>query len=91
MKDIYPGSDVDESFPSDLTDVAGTLYFSAFDSTHGRELWRSDGTRRGTVLVTDLYRGGKGSRPRSITDLGGTVFFSATRPSTGRELWSVIP
>ena len=58
---------------------------------HGRELWRSDGTKAGTVLVKDIYRGDKGSLPKQITDVGGTAFFSATRPSTGRELWRIPP
>ena len=34
------------SNPRDLTNVGGTLFFTADDGTHGHELWRSDGTRR---------------------------------------------
>jgi len=43
--------------PSYLTDVNGTLYFSADDGAHGSELWRSDGTEAGTVMVRDLVPG----------------------------------
>lgn len=35
VKDIYPGSN---SSPRQLTDVGGTLYFSATDPTNGEEL-----------------------------------------------------
>ncbi len=34
----------------------GTLYFGASDGTNGTELWKSDGTSAGTVLVLDIVR-----------------------------------
>ena len=40
------------------------VYFSATDATHGDELWRSDGTAAGTVLVKDINPGSAGSVPR---------------------------
>ena len=40
-----------------LTNVSGTLYFSADDGRHGQELWRSDGTARGTRMVKDINPG----------------------------------
>ena len=40
--------------PRYLTNVGGTLFFSANDGTNGGELWKSDGTAAGTVLVKDI-------------------------------------
>ena len=55
VKDIYSGSG--GSNPSDLTAVGNTLYFEADDGTNGTELWKSDGTASGTVMVKDIYSG----------------------------------
>jgi ELWxxDGT repeat protein len=41
--------------PHNLTDVNGTLFFAADDGQSGEELWKSDGTTAGTVLVKDIY------------------------------------
>ena len=41
-------------FPQWLIEVDGTLFFSAGDPDHGIELWKSDGTTAGTVLVRDI-------------------------------------
>ena len=31
------------------------LFFAAEDNEHGKELWKSDGTEAGTVMVKDIY------------------------------------
>ena len=75
------------SFPSSLTTFNGALYFAAADGTRGQELWRSDGTDAGTVLVKDIYPGGAGSAPANLTVVGDTLYFSANDGTHGTELW----
>ena len=75
------------SGPSDLTVVNGALFFSAGDYTNGRELWKSDGTPEGTVLVKDINPGVASASPASLTDVSGTLFFLAYSATTGSELW----
>lgn len=82
-----------DSNPEELAAVGSTLYFSADNGINGRELWKSSGIRRGTVMVRDIALGPGSSDPREITDLNGLVVFSAddtagTQPEKfGRELW----
>ena len=85
MKDISPG---ESSFPSNLTNVGGTLFFRADDSANGYELWRSDGTTGGTVLVADIRLGTESSRPAALTNVRGTLFFGADDGIHGIELWT---
>jgi ELWxxDGT repeat protein len=56
-------------------------------ATNNRELWKSDGTTAGTVLVEDLYSGVTGSYPKYFTMGLNKLFFSANHPSYGIELW----
>lgn len=70
------------SSPAELTDLNGAVVFAATNGTSGRELWRSDGTAAGTVLVKDIVPGSGGSNPRLLTAMNGAVYFAA-----GSELW----
>jgi len=83
VKDINSVPSWQNSDPGQLMDVDGTLYFAASTQTTGRELWKSDGTEAGTVLVKDIYPGQYGSDPRSLTNVNGALFFTAN----GNELW----
>ena len=73
VSNINPGAA--SANPEYLTDVNGTLYFAATRSDVGTELFSSDGTSGGTVLVSDIKTGIESSSPHFITDINGLVFF----------------
>jgi len=87
VKDIRPGSSPSE--PKNLTNVNGTLFFTATDGTNGRELWKSNGTSSGTVIVSDIRSGGPSSdsNPTFLTNVNGTLYFVANDGANGIELW----
>ncbi len=73
-----------------LTNVNGVLYFSGYDNTNGRELWKSDGSTAGTTLVKDINVGiGDGIDVvySSFVNVNGTLFLMANDGTTGFELW----
>ncbi len=86
VKDIFPG--VFSSNPRYLTAVGNTLFFQAYDGVNGSELWKSDGTAAGTVLV-DILPGSytSSSNPGGLTAVGNTLYFRANDRVNGRELW----
>jgi ELWxxDGT repeat protein len=86
------GTKVLRSVPADqLTAVGKTLYFQGSDKKHGNELWKSDGTRKGTRLVRDIKRGRGDARISDLTAVGKNLFFSATDGRHATELWRAGP
>jgi ELWxxDGT repeat protein len=97
VKDINPGSG-DACTPGEgcnLTDVGGTLFFAPFKEPFGRELWKSDGSATGTVLVKDINPGTEdgfcshlySSRCFNLFNASGTLYFDAHDGIDGYELW----
>jgi ELWxxDGT repeat protein len=73
--------------PIYLTNANGTLFFSAVtDPDVGNELWKSDGTPTGTVMVKKINPNPlEPSEPRQLTSIGNNLYFIAY---TGEyELW----
>lgn len=73
------------SLPENLFNDNGELLFTAFESTHGSELWADTST--GTAMLKDIHPGSTGSYPAYLTMAGGTVFFQAKGGTTGYNLW----
>jgi ELWxxDGT repeat protein len=78
------------SSPNELTEVSGELYFQATDGSLGYELFRSDGTYTGTVMVRDIHLGPDSSWPRYLTRVGNRLFFQADDGAHGVELWALL-
>src|SRR5262245_14742102 len=58
LKDINTGpTSYSGSFPAGFVECGGVAFFTAFTLETGRELWKSDGTEAGTVLVKDINPG----------------------------------
>jgi ELWxxDGT repeat protein len=75
------------AFGPTMTAFGTTLYFVANDGTNGDELWKSDGTANGTMMVKDIDNGSGSSYPYSLTAVGNTLFFQASDGTNGYELW----
>ncbi|MCY0998743.1 hypothetical protein OWM54_16510 [Myxococcus sp. MISCRS1] len=73
----------------ELAAVGERLVFSAAAHMEDEnlELWRSDGTAAGTVLVEDVRAGNVGSNPQNFAVLADTLFFAADDGTHGVELW----
>ena len=85
LKDINPGEAHSDPFGAGV--VGGRALFPADDGAHGRELWSTDGTTAGTVMLTELNPGFTGSNAYALGTVGGKYLFAASSPGTGLEPW----
>lgn len=81
--DIYDGHSAD---PENLTNVDGTVFFTAEDGEHGREWWKSDGTTESTRLVHDIEPGDDDVFLYEVCAVGPRLFFIIQ--SASRQLWT---
>ena len=61
---------------------------SADDGSNGRELWRTDGSNLGTIMVADVNPGAGNSSPSLLTHVGG---YDLSKPSALTLAWKASP
>ena len=67
--------------------INDVVYFVGNDGVSGAELWETDGTAAGTVMVKDVYVGATSSSPTKFYRVGNHVYFEADDGTHRRELW----
>ena len=80
-------SSISPNFNAGTAMLNGKLYFNAYESTLGYELYSTDGTAEGTGLVKDIYAGSSNSYPQQLTLVGNTIYFQAADATNYNALW----
>lgn len=76
------------SLREEIVEAGGEIYFTADDGQHGRELWKSDGTSDGTMMVADITPGDSSSSLGNLHSVDGRVYFVVGSGAGGEELWT---
>lgn len=95
FKDLYAGAHPLSSNPTEYYNAEGTMYIIT-RATNGvglgnYQLWKSDGTVAGTVMVKDsLYTNSTSGNVKFCVHVGSTLYFTITPsggPSVTTQLW----
>lgn len=75
------------TFEKRLVKIGDVVYFSANDGMNGSELWRSDGTDAGTMMVKDASTDPTGYAPQVFAVLDDVLYYKYDNAINGIELW----
>lgn len=82
------GTHAADSSPNAFVTIDEATYFAAHDRKHGRELWRTDGTKAGTRLVKNIGPGSKsGIQGDVLAGADHVLYFVANDGRHGSKLW----
>ncbi|MEZ6097863.1 MAG: FG-GAP-like repeat-containing protein [Pirellulaceae bacterium] len=79
LMDINPGPA--SSYPRDFVKIGDYLFFTAEQLNTGRELWRTDGTPDGTILLADAVPGSSSGDPREFSVVDGRLTYTVNLPT----------
>src|SRR4030042_5045678 len=75
------------TYKSTLEIMGDKIFFTATSTETGDELYISDGTKAGTVLLKDINPGSGDASPRYLVQVNGKLYFQANDGTNGVELW----
>jgi len=82
----FGGSDI-----SELYVMGDRLYFGAYNTANGNELWSYNLTDGYLQRLTDLIAGNGSSFPANLTAYKDKLYFTASNGTTGYELYAYTP
>lgn len=86
LKDINntttSGSNPASGYEDDMAPLKNGILFSASERGFGTELYKSDGTSKGTSLILDIIPGETSSYPNSFLSKNGGIYFRANSLAT---------
>lgn len=88
VKDVTTGTG--SSNYSSLYKMVATnnfIYFVTNSSGAAGQLWRTDGTSDGTIMLRDCNQDGNFATPMALTTFNNKFLFTTETAATGRELW----
>ena len=86
VKSFY-SNDAGRVVLNELTAWNEQLFFIAYDDSSGSNLWKSNGSTDGTVIVKDMIPAASSDFLRNLTPAGAFLYFSANDGVHGEELW----
>ncbi len=88
LKDINPnGAARPEGFAGCCTAMGPRVFFGAYKPGYGSELWMTDGTGVGTVMVKNINPGSSSSTPWLLQSFDDRVIFASNDGAHGVEPW----
>ena len=81
---IYPGN---AQLSQTMMALRHAAALAASDGFGGLELWKTNGTRVGTLLAQEIFAGPASSTPQLFMQAANQVFFVASDLAHGIELW----
>ncbi len=72
LKDILPGN-LKNYPPMGLTSINDTVYFIAYSNIHKYQVWRTDGTSNGTIMISHFNSSGLIKMPKALHNIQGKL------------------